>query len=99
MEMMRRVSFTVFLIWAGVFFIVWYLFDTLNIKNKELFLIYTFPFDLKTATAFILQIGTISVYFFYFQKESIKDALMRAVVFNFLIYLVYVLLYLRAQGG
>ncbi|NPA17537.1 hypothetical protein [Persephonella sp.] len=95
---MRRVSFTVFLIWAVVFFVVWYLFDLLGIKNRDIFMIYTFPVDTRTAAAFILQIAATSAYFFYFQKENMRDALLRALIFNALIYLVYILLYLRAQG-
>jgi len=95
---MKRVSFTVFLIWAMVYFAVWYSFDLLGLANREFFSIFTFPVDTRLITTFVLQIGVVGGYFVYFQKENLKDGILRSFIFNFLIYLVYILLYLRAQG-
>ncbi|WP_457643303.1 hypothetical protein [Persephonella sp.] len=95
---MRRISFTVFVIWAVVFFAVWYFFDFAGIYNSGLFYIFSFQVDVRTAVTFFLQMLILFAYFKFFQRENSRDAFLRSFLFNFLVYLVYILIYMRAQG-
>ena len=95
---MKRISFTVFAIWIAGYLIGFYVFKYLPIENPVFFSTGGIVIDLKILFSFILQLIALGTYFTYFQKEQIKDAFLRAFVFNALIYFVYFLMVYRVQG-
>jgi len=94
---MKKVSFFVFFIWILIFAGIWNLFDSFRIKNPEFFVFFDFPVDLKFLVTFVLQFFAVWFYFFVFQKENLKSSALRSIIFNFLVYLVYVMLILRVK--
>ena len=94
---MKKISFFVFLIWVLIFVAVWNIFDSFGIKNPVFFVLSDFTVDLKLLITFISQFLAIWFYFSAFQKENIKSSALRSLIFNFLIYLVYVMLMLRVK--
>ena len=94
---MKKISFVVFVIWILIFVLMWNIFDSLGIKNPVFFVLFDFPVDLKFLITFVLQFLAVWLYFFIFQKENLKSSGLRSLIFNFLIYLVYVMLILRVK--
>ena len=94
---MKKISFVVFLIWVLIFVGIWNIFDSFRIRDPEFFVLFGFPVSLKIVVTFVLQFFAVWIYFFIFQKENMKSSALRSLIFNFLVYLVYVMLMLRVK--
>ncbi len=93
---MKKASFKVFLIWSVVFVFLWHIFEIL--PNNVFATVKGFTIDTRLIATFTAQSVVIGIYFHFFQKEKIKNAAFRSVIFNFLIYMVYFFIIWRANS-